>query len=661
MPTRLKNNGAFLLRRSGDRQETSLEKQLGWEMWKASELGVSFNASPSDLLHMQADSLFQYKSMYLDDAIPGDEMERPGLSALMRNVKADPTISHVFAFARDRLGRPDSPVDAMVKEIELLRAGVVLVYPDKVMTLPPSGQLDIADQLKMLIDYHVSGDFPRKLAEQMISTQRLLAEQGMSIGGTPPYGFVRALVNTKGEMIEILPPGKHVRQAGCHVRWIPDPNDKAKLQVWITMLTLKAEGFGYKRIANHLNGLGILSPAAGTSRTDHGKPHLIEGLWNHTTVKNLIENRLILALFDYGRRSEGKHRRLGTDGHRFLDSSDKNEDGRPKTIRNSPSLFISTQLSFPAQYNAEGWDQIQRKTRERGKLQAGIPRVRDITKYPLACRVYDLTDGCGSIMYGRTSGNRPLYTCGRYMKYGLAACHNNQVDANALLKFSLNVLYEIVDRIGARESLRRKLVELASGNMNKNDDDAESQAQVLRDRIQGLERQKTVIKRNSLLAEDPELRAEAEKLFRETRSQIESLQRELLQIAKNTSNNDEPNREVDKAMALFDDLRRAVHDDVSRGQMPGLFDRLGIRIGLHFVDAVKKTRHVRRLAGGVLAMGNAHLMKGENSYADGQVPSRPQALDLAAQLGQLPALAAAYNKAPREEISSTKVNRGDRI
>jgi DNA invertase Pin-like site-specific DNA recombinase len=661
MTTRRKNKGFFLLRRSGDRQETSLEKQLVWGITKAGEIGVSIDASIEDLRHMQADRLSRYKSIYLDDAIPGDEMDRPGLSALLRDAKANSSISHVFAFARDRLGRPESPVDAMLKEFDLLRAGVTLVYPERMITLPPSGQLDIADQLKMLLDYHNSGDFPRKLAEQMINTQRILAQQGMSIGGTPPYGFVRALVNCKGETVEILPSGKRVRQSGCHVQWMPDPEDATKLQVWIMMLTLKAQGFGFKRIANRLNSLGIPSPAAGARRTDHGQSHIIGRLWNHTTVKNLIENRMILALFDYGRRSEGKHRRLGLDGPRFLVTSDRNTDGRPKTIKNCPSLVMTKQLPFSAQFDAAQWDEIQRQTRARGKSQAGIPRVRDSAKYPLACRVYDLTDDCGSIMYGRTSGNRRMYTCGRYMKNGAAACQHNQVDADALLQFTMAALREIVDRMGARELLRKKLVDLASQNVDKTKDDSESQAQVLQDRISELERKKAVVKGNSLLVEDPELRAEAEKMFCELRSQIDGLQWERLRAEKSKSKSDEPNREIDNAMALLDDLRRVAVDDSSRAQVPGLFDRLGIKIGLHFVDATKKARHVRRLAGGVLAMGNANFTKGGGNNGDGEVPFRRGEKDLAAQLGQLPALASAHNKTPGEGISYTKVNRGDRI
>ncbi len=248
------------------------------------------------------------------------------------------------------------------------------------------------------------------------------------------------------------------------------------------------------------------------------------------------------------------------------------------------------------------------------------------------------------------------------MKNGAAACSHNEVDAEALLRFSLNALCETVDRLGARELLRQKLAEFASRNVEKPRDHAEGQEHILRDRINELERKKTVVKNNFLSAEDPELRAEAEKAYCEHRSQIDILQRELLQITKSKSEGDDPNREVDKAMALFDTLHRGVAENFPRAEMPGLFDRLGIKIGLHFVEVPKKTRRVMRLAGGILALGNIDIRKGgDSNNVDGQAPSIARKPDLAAQFAPLPALAAASNNTPREEISSTKVNRGDRI
>lgn len=668
MGRRETNRGLFLLRRSGDRQESSLDKQLTWAAAKAQSEGVTVNAAPADLAHMRGAKLHSYKSIRLDDAIPGDELDRPGLTALIRDVVADRTISHVFVFARDRLGRPASPVDSMAKELELLRAGVTIVYPDDRLELPPGGQLGIADEIKMLLDYRMSGEQPRKLAEQMINTQRLLAEQGRSVGGNAPYGFVRALVNAKDEIQEYLVKGKRVRQPGCHVVWVPDPNDdgtgeQSKLRVWVMMLTLKEEGWGYKRIANHLNELRIPSPAAGEHRTDGGERHMIDGFWSHTTVKAILENRTILAILDYGRRSEGKHRRLGPGGPRFVEDRDRNAAGRPKVIRNDESLVVSRPLPFEAKFDAVRWEQIRAETRRRGRSQAGIPRVREPERYPLSCRVIDLTDGCGSVMYARTSGGRSLYTCGRYMKGGGAACANNQVDGEAMLRFTLSTLKELVTRAGARDALRRRLLALARGESEgAGRPEASIRRVALEAAIQKLERRRQTVGRNALQAEDADLRAEAESMFKEIKGELDAVRRQLATLDSLEAGRRDPEREVERAMALFDDVHRVADNPAARADVARLMNQLGVLIGLKFVEGVKgKKRRVRILASGVMHSGDAPPGGGGQKA---QVPPEGAApeINCDGRSGkESPESATRPTKCPGEGISSTKVNRGERI
>jgi hypothetical protein len=61
-------------------------------------------------------------------------------------------------------------------------------------------------------------------------------------------------------------------------------------------------------------------------------------------------------------------------------------------------------------------------------------------------------------MYGHRHGKRPVYTCGKYMATGGADCNNNPVDAEAIVRFTLDTFCELTDRRGAREKLKRKLL-----------------------------------------------------------------------------------------------------------------------------------------------------------------------------------------------------------
>ena len=54
-----------------------------------------------------------------------------------------------------------------------------------------------------------------------------------------------------------------IRQAGCHVRIFP--KEESKIAIWLMIIELKSQGWELKRIASHLNALGIPSPGAGTT------------------------------------------------------------------------------------------------------------------------------------------------------------------------------------------------------------------------------------------------------------------------------------------------------------------------------------------------------------------------------------------------------------
>src|SRR5262249_19026343 len=53
------------------------------------------------------------------------------------------------------------------------------------------------------------------------------------------------------------------------------------------------------------------------------------------------------------------------------------------------------------------------------------------------------------------------YRCGRYMRTSGDECASNQVDAEAMLRFTLNTLQQVDNRNGNREKLRQKLMERA--------------------------------------------------------------------------------------------------------------------------------------------------------------------------------------------------------
>lgn len=680
---RTKNNGLTYLRRSGNRQEMSLGQQLEWALQVAAEHDIEFAAVPDDLEHMRRHRLHSYKGIRLDDAITGANLERPGFLAFIDDLLKDSSYSHGFILRRDRFARPDEASEMVLREKRLAQAGVTLVFHDKVLEPLEYGQTDFGRDLLAFYEYYSSGEYLWKLAENVIPAHRALADDGFSTGGRPPYGFVRALCDSEGEILEYLPDGKTVRQPGCHVRWVPGPTEEheARIKVWLMILDLKLRGWGSKRIAAHLNELGIPSPAAGSVRTDHGVPHRVSGRWSPNAVAELCRNKAILGIKTHGRRSEGKHRRLAAvgDRHRFLTSQDLNEKEKPKAVMNPPSVVAEAPSGSPGHYDTAKWEQIQMETQRRGDSQRGIPRAKDPAKYPLSCRVVDMTDDCGSIMYGAVQSGRRLYKCGRYMRTAGAECNNNAVDAEATLRFVLRTLEQLAGGPANRQELKDLLWQHAQLEAESGvDDHQETAVAGLKARMAELEELIPVIQHRMGRERDERVYAALRTEFTEIESEKSDLEERIRDLGdrQNSKQPRTPADEVDAALALFDEIVRVVTDDEARAEIPQMIRRLGIWVGLRFCEGLKgKKRVVRRLHSGVIAFGDAELpvkLHGRNRALEDDSAPLPDALDgynstrlertTTVEGGAVPpSTDSRQSQCHREGISFTKVNRDDWI
>jgi recombinase/resolvase-like protein len=606
--TRRKDRGLVYIRRSTDRQAISLPAQIEWALGAARQQDVVLDASVADLEHMQALGLHTYKAIRMDDGVTGADMTRPGFLAVNRDALADRSISHVFIYKRDRFARPDDALPLVQIEKKLLESGITVVLSDGVSSPYAPGRPDIGRDIGLMFGYFQGGEELRKHAERVLCFQKKLAEGGFRTGGNPPYGFARVLIDGAGNALEKLPPGKTVHQAGCHVRVVPD--DPAKIAVWLQILELKAKGWGLKRIAHYLNDRGIPSPDAGRTRTDHGVAHRVTGRWNHNSVAELCRNPAILGVQQYGKRSEGRVRRLGADGPRLLEEQDRTAEGGPRIVFNDPSLLVARQVG-EAQYDVGKWDAIQRQMDERGENQRGVARVKDPARYPLACRVVDLSGGCGSVLYGRTQQGRALYSCGRYMRTAGAECHNNTIDAEALLRFTLKTLGQLVARQGNRDKLRRLLLDRARrAAQDPEASPVAAEVDQLRSRAAVLRNEQATIEYRMAREKDDALYAALARQFSAVQAQIKEVQqavhrREADQAASASRT---PEQEVDAALSLLDDVTRITDDPKARAEVNPLMQRLGVWIGLRFTDGIKgKKRVVRQLQSGLMTFGDRSL------------------------------------------------------
>ena len=630
MKSRPKNRGAAYYRRSDDKQEASLGQQHGWARERADKLGVVFRGTLTDVEQMRERKQIHLNDLYIDDAITGGDLSRPGFLQFLADNKADQSVSHVFVFKRDRLGRPQDVLQMLMLERDLILSGVTLVTHDRVFTPEDVKANEMAYLITGLVEYQEHGNFSPRLGDRMIFIQSAMAAKGYSTGGRAPYGFARALVNADDEFVQWLEDGEKIRRPGHHVRFLP--YDVDKLRTWIMMLEWRAAGEGYKRIARKLNDLGIPAPDAGRVRSDHGQRHHVPGKWHPTTVRDLCSNPIIAGIKEYAKRSMGQYRRVGPDGPRELSDEDRGPGGRPRTLENPQEYRVRASSGGEALVDVDAWSALQPKgiTLEEGR-RIGGRKPNNPDRYPLSTRIIDLTDGCGSALHGRKSGERLLYRCGRYVNSGGRECHHNKVDGDAMLRLVLETLVECVTKAGGRDAIRERLLAKARAEATCDAPDEEHAALPhLRRRVAELD-QDLATARQRMAKEKDDARYEAlAKAFDELRVEHEQAARRIEDLSNRptaVATLASPEEKVEAIMLAIDELATVTTDETARQRIRPLVLRLGIWIGLEFEAVMPGKRRLRRLRRGVIAFGQENLpisMHGARHIADGEaVPASP--------------------------------------
>ncbi len=208
-------------------------------------------------------------------------------------------------------------------------------------------------------------------------------------------------------------------------------------------------------------------------------------------------------------------------------------------------------------------------------------------------------------MYGLTSGKRAMYCCAEYMKSGGAFCHHNQFDAEALLKFMLQVFkQQIILKAGGREALWARLLEKAQRAASDRGPVAASDLDRLSGQLAKARQDLERISKNLAMALDEAENQAIKPLFREKRAEVDRLTQEMEKCATTSTRAPGVQDEVDAALGLFDQIVRIVEDPQARPAIRPLLVKLNVRIWLNFKEGLKKTRKIRLLTGGVIAMGD---------------------------------------------------------
>jgi hypothetical protein len=602
---RRRGKGYAYLRRSTSRQELGIHNQLEWAIGEAAKRSVDFDATLDDLDHMEKLGLKRFKGIFLDDGVSGADLDREAFTLFRRSAMDDSDVSHLFIFKADRFARPELAAQAMQMEIDLLLGGLTVCFHNRTSEPRERGLQYFAQDVQLLYEYSQSGQFLADLAERVLRAHITLANNGYWTGGPPPYGFVRVLVDGRDNVVQELTDGTYARRDGCHVRI--RAKDPDKIRIWVQILDWYGNhGWGEKRISTHLNQLGIPSPCAGHHRLVRAVLTPVSGRWNHRQIARLLTNRAIVSELEYGKESLGAHRRYGADGPRLLTDADRNTNGKPRSTRDQGVPPIVGSTGYEPAVSRELFDACQEQKRNRGQNQRGIGRSSPAT-YPLSARVFDLSEGCGKLMYGSQSRGRRYYLCSAYSESSGRECARNQIDAEAALRFVLAVLRQRIVQLGGRRQIRDRLVHLAAQEGGRNVDHGRRELELAEDRQHRLDQELKVIQANLARQLDDDVFAAIEAEFKAKKREVDQHNQRLVtlraQVDRHAGGAD-PDQQVDRAMTLLDQLDRITSDPAAREDIAGLLGKLSFMMGLRFAANTRGKRPLRIPVGGVITLGD---------------------------------------------------------
>ena len=255
-------------------------------------------------------------------------------------------------------------------------------------------------QFKFLMNEFPVTDTSRKIKQIITNRQK----EGKWVCAVP-YGY--RITNTKEMTYDIDPPAAEI------VREV---------------FRLYNNGWGYKKIANHLTDQGVPTPRANEIAQKEARGQTTKRTarqaWSLATVQGMLSND-----FYIGTLRQKKYRRTGING------SDEQVDGQEQLVFEN----AHTPLIAPSTF---AYTQELRRQRSRG-------HYRGEKKYPTPYSGYLFCGDCGSPLFSRSRPNLPpQYVCGAYLRRGRKACTAHQIRVDQLDRLLKRYIRRVADHAG---------------------------------------------------------------------------------------------------------------------------------------------------------------------------------------------------------------------
>lgn len=296
------------------------------------------------------------------------------------------------------------------------------------------------------------------------------------------------------------------------------------------------EGWGYKKIANHLTEQGIPTPRMSECMRKEAEGKQVtrkaKAAWAIVTVQGILDND-----FYIGTLRQGKYTRAKINGKDV-----RRDDGEQIVIENHHQAIID--------YRTFATTHALREKRTRSNY-------RGIKKYDNAYSGFLVCGDCGAPMFSMSRPDlAPAYTCGTYHRRGRAGCTSHHIRVDKLDELMRLYIRRVMNGSAA-------MIEQLNADLAQEDNqvmETEQSADNLAELLDELTEELKVTKRQRIreIMKHPENEASIEELYEEMETELQGKidglkhQIDLLSDRRNTII--EANRTAKTALEVFDDL-----------------------------------------------------------------------------------------------------------
>ncbi len=314
------------------------------------------------------------------------------------------------------------------------------------------------------------------------------------------------------------------------------------------------EGWGYKKIANHLTDMGVPTPrmseqmrkeAAGKKTTRAAK-----NVWAIVTVQGILDND-----FYIGTLRQGKYTRAKINGKEI-----KRDDGEHIVIENHHQPIID--------YRTFATTRALREKRTRSNYR-GVKVNDNVYSGFLQC------GDCGSPMFAMSRNDlSPAYTCGTYHRRGLKGCTSHHIRVDKLDELLKTYVRKLADNSAAMLSELNEELKRENDQVIETEQSADNLAEVLDDLYEELK----VTKRQRIrdIMKHPEneeaLDAMYDEMESELQKKIDGLNHQIGLLSDKRNTIIQVNRTAKNAIDVFHDILEK--DKLERNDLELLIDQI---------------------------------------------------------------------------------------